>query len=254
MEFAVNFHSKLPFSSVEEEIKFKEEEIRNKGLLYWVVEALSVHCSEGTSILDVGGGSGVNLLFYGEAVHTHKLYCLDVRQPVTSIDGITYIHGSVEELPKITIDNTEYFDCIVMTEVIEHLYDPDLAIDNILEKLRPGGLMLLTTPNLAGILNVVSLLFGFQPVDTEVSTKYPYGRPFVQTGKCVGHIRVFTERALNDMLTHHGLDIIEMKSVARTKVKSDPLSIKVISALDWLFSKISRRGGTRQIAVCRKRT
>jgi 2-polyprenyl-3-methyl-5-hydroxy-6-metoxy-1,4-benzoquinol methylase/uncharacterized protein YbaR (Trm112 family) len=37
-------------------------------------------------------------------------------------------------------------DCIVAAEVMEHVYDPSLFIDRLIEKLKPGGKLIITTP------------------------------------------------------------------------------------------------------------
>ncbi len=37
-------------------------------------------------------------------------------------------------------------DCIVAAEIMEHVHDPALFIDNLVEKLKPGGKLIITTP------------------------------------------------------------------------------------------------------------
>lgn len=43
------------------------------------------------------------------------------------------------------------FDAILMIEVIEHLREPGAYLDSVLALLRPGGCVLLTTPNYRGL-------------------------------------------------------------------------------------------------------
>jgi len=66
---------------------------------------------------------------------------------------------------------------VIMSELIEHLVDPDATLDEALRVLVPGGTLLLSTPNLAAWYNRALLLFGVQPVFTEVSLRGIYGRP-----------------------------------------------------------------------------
>lgn len=40
---------------------------------------------------------------------------------------------------------SDYFDAIIATEVLEHLYDPQRAIDEIHRLLKPGGVCILST-------------------------------------------------------------------------------------------------------------
>jgi 2-polyprenyl-3-methyl-5-hydroxy-6-metoxy-1,4-benzoquinol methylase len=39
------------------------------------------------------------------------------------------------------------FDCVVCTEVIEHLEDPQAAVDNILKLLKSDGLFMFSVPD-----------------------------------------------------------------------------------------------------------
>ena len=95
---------------------------------------------------------------------------------------------------------------VVMSEVLEHLLDPDHALDEIRRVLRPDGLLALTTPNLAGWFNRVALPLGWQPLFTETGTQWVFGRgPFFPVSRPVGHLRVLTTRALLALLGSHGL-------------------------------------------------
>ncbi len=250
MESVKDFYSNLSFGDIDDEIKWKKWEVKNKGLLFYVIDAITKNCGRGSSILDVGGGTGANLLFYGDAINSRELHCLDIREPPRRINGINYITAPVEKLTDIS---TGPYDCIIMTEVIEHLYDPDRTLEEALKKLVPNGILVITTPNLAGFLNVFSLLLGFQPVDTEVSTVHPYAKPFTKDGTCVGHIRVFTLKAMKEMLISHGLDLISLKSIGRTLPQDGSVKIKFVFYLDRFFARVSSRGGTRMLAVCKKK-
>ena len=98
-------------------------------------------------------------------------------------------------------------DIVIMSELIEHLVDPDATLDEVLRVLTPGGSLLLSTPNLAAWYNRVLLMFGVQPAFTEVSLRGIYGRPGEEV---VGHLRVFTRRALEQLLRASGFVDIEI--------------------------------------------
>jgi len=92
-------------------------------------------------------------------------------------------------------------DVVVMSELIEHLVDPDGAVAEVRRVLRPGGSLLLSTPNLAAWYNRGLLALGVQPVFSEVSLRGVFGRP----GSVVaGHLRLFTLRALTEFMTGSG--------------------------------------------------
>ncbi len=92
-------------------------------------------------------------------------------------------------------------DVVIMSELIEHLVDTDAALAEVGRVLVPGGRLLLSTPNLAAWYNRVLLVLGIQPLFTEVSLRGIYGRP----GRVVvGHLRIFTRRALEEILASAG--------------------------------------------------
>lgn len=92
-------------------------------------------------------------------------------------------------------------DVVIMSEFIEHLVDTDAALDEARRVLVPGGTLLLSTPNLAAWFNRGLLLFGVQPVFSEVSLRGIYGRP---GSEVVGHLHLFTKGALAGLLDAHG--------------------------------------------------
>jgi 2-polyprenyl-3-methyl-5-hydroxy-6-metoxy-1,4-benzoquinol methylase len=90
---------------------------------------------------------------------------------------------------------------VIMSELIEHLVDPDGAVAEARRVLRPGGSLLLSTPNLAAWYNRGLLTLGVQPIFSEVSLRGVFGRP----GSVVaGHLRLYTRRALTEFLSASG--------------------------------------------------
>jgi len=59
-----DFYENLGFPEIQAELNQKRIEIKNKGLLGKVIEKLRSYEHPIASILDVGGGSGVNLIFF----------------------------------------------------------------------------------------------------------------------------------------------------------------------------------------------
>ena len=104
---------------------------------------------------------------------------------------------------------SEYFDAIYVGEVIEHLYDPDHMLEECYRVLKDGGLLVLTTRNLSSLYNRLTLLLGYQPFSTSVSLRHNIGRPFKLDDEILGdHIRVFTYRALREILELNGFDCL----------------------------------------------
>ena len=92
-------------------------------------------------------------------------------------------------------------DVVIMSELIEHLVDTDVALTEAGRVLVPGGSLLLSTPNLAAWCKRVILALEVQPLFNEVGLRSIYGRPGREV---VGRLRVFTCRALEELLASAG--------------------------------------------------
>ena len=153
-------------------------------------------------IVDVGCGDGSA---------THLVTKLDARNTVIGVDwsatalsqararGLLVVQGGVDTAGLPLPDGSA--DVVIMSALIEHLVDTDAAIDEARRVLRPGGVLLLSTPNLAAWFNRGLVGLGIQPVFSEVSLRGIYGRPGHEV---VGHLRLFTRRALVEFLTARG--------------------------------------------------
>lgn len=97
-------------------------------------------------------------------------------------------------LPK-KLDN--YFDIIIAGDIIEHVFDTDRFLRKIYQLLKKGGILLLTTANIASFGRRLMLLFGKNPY-TEFSTILP-NKEFN-----VGHIRYYTVENMRDQMNMIG--------------------------------------------------
>lgn len=133
------------------------------------------------------------------------------------------------------------FDVVIMSEVIEHLVDPDLALAEVLRILTVGGTLLLSTPNLAAWFNRLLLAAGVQPLFSEVSKLGIFGRPGTQV---VGHLRLFTARALREVLAAHGFVDVHL---AGASYHDTPVGAR------WLDRLLALRPGLAAITVAAAR-
>jgi SAM-dependent methyltransferase len=105
------------------------------------------------------------------------------------------------------------FDVVIASEIIEHVFAPDRIFSLAKERLTPGGLLLVTTPNLGAWYNRLALLFGFQPCYSEVSVRYNVGKVWTASRENVGgHLRMFTLRALKELAACYGLQAVHCAS------------------------------------------
>jgi len=135
-----------------------------------VSEVFSTHRFE--RILDVGCGDGNFSSLLKRACRAKEVYGIDISEKgVESArkNGVKAFQLDIdaEDLP--FEDN--YFDAIFAGEVIEHLFDTDHFLDEVHRVLKPEGILVLSTPNLASIHNRIALLLGYQPFPMGISPK-----------------------------------------------------------------------------------
>jgi SAM-dependent methyltransferase len=96
-------------------------------------------------VLEVGGGtSGLSALLYPRA----KVVNLDAdasaaESPVNRVERTTFVLGDATQLPF----PDARFDAVTMFDLLEHVADDAAAIAEARRVLRPGGFMLVSTPN-----------------------------------------------------------------------------------------------------------
>lgn len=102
---------------------------------------------------------------------------------------------------KLPFEN-DFFDLVIIGEIIEHIYDTDFFLTEIKRVLKKSGYLLVSTPNIASFGRRLMLLFGFNPI-IEVSPNL---------SDSSGHIRYFTFKSLKGLLEKHNFRVIRSKS------------------------------------------
>ncbi len=159
-------------------------------------------------IVDVGCGDGFATKVAADRNAGHRFVGLDWSASSLKIAGdrgITVVRASIDA-PSLPLA-AGTVDVVVMSEVIEHLVDTDAAIEAAHRVLKPGGSLLLSTPNLASWYNRGLLALGVQPIFSEVSLRGVFGRPGSQVA---GHLHMFTKRALVEFLEAYGFSCVRV--------------------------------------------
>jgi SAM-dependent methyltransferase len=100
------------------------------------------------------------------------------------------------------------FSTVLFTEVFEHLrINPLEPLRSIRRILKPAGTLILSTPNLYYIMNVVDFVLG-----RGIKTMYDGYEEFKQLEEegYPGHIRVYSKDELEKFLTNTGFEIQEV--------------------------------------------
>ncbi|MGH2870712.1 MAG: class I SAM-dependent methyltransferase, partial [Solirubrobacteraceae bacterium] len=129
------------------------------------------------------------------------------------------------------------FDVVSAGEVIEHIYDPDRLLREARRILRPGGHVVLTTPNLQAWYNRALFVAGIQPIFYETSTKSsdigagPL-KKFKLDSAPVGHVRVFNRTALLDLLASESFRTVDVRGSEFERLPG------AIARMDRWFSRL----------------
>jgi SAM-dependent methyltransferase len=192
------------------------------------------------SLLDVGCGIGNFVAFALDQSVT--AYGVDVDAEAVSVArsrGLTVCQS--DDLDAMLPDQS--VDAITLWDVIEHLYDPASVVDQVLRKLRPGGILILETPDAAF------------PVRTAVLAAYGMSRGRIDlTGHLYywEHKIYFTKSGLRSILARVGCEVLGVKheTSPRTKMQEifdryarESLSNRLIARLWPLLESGARRFG-----------
>jgi methionine biosynthesis protein MetW len=180
------------------------------------------------AIIDIGCGRGFLLRTLMNRDPSLVAYGVEVSQAQARearSAGITVFEQNVETgiaLPDQSVD------VAVLGEVIEHVFDPDACIEEVRRILRPGGALIVTTPNLASWLNRILLCLGVQPVFSETSTRKKYGHWLRALGQgkdtVQGHLKLFTLGALTQMLADLGFEVVSATGHKCYMLEEHPLA------------------------------
>lgn len=103
---------------------------------------LAKYVTKNGKILDVGGGTGIMAQFLPDFVDRKNYYDLDASMGILNYDPHNNILAVAEEIP--CPDN--FFDYVVLSEVLEHVNSKIKALNECYRVLKPKRLLLLSTP------------------------------------------------------------------------------------------------------------
>ena len=153
----------------------------------------------GLRVLDLGCGGGHNgaLLKRAGAREVVGVELIEAAavQARKRLDAV--IHSDLARLD-LSLLGDEPFDAILASDVLEHLAEPEAVLARILTRLRPGGAVVVSLPNVAHVAVFVSLL----------SKRWPRKSSgiFDRT-----HLRFFAKHDMIELLEGAGLRVLRVE-------------------------------------------
>jgi 2-polyprenyl-3-methyl-5-hydroxy-6-metoxy-1,4-benzoquinol methylase len=143
-------------------------------------------------LLDVGAGNGYFIMLAASEFGFHATG-LEISQRqidfARDVVGVNLLNERIEE-------HNEVYDIVTAFNVIEHVPDPGAFLSVLTHCLRPGGILVITTPNPGCIHARIKGLKKWGMIDP------PH------------HINLFTLYALRTLLRNHGLVEIEYETIS----------------------------------------
>jgi SAM-dependent methyltransferase len=129
-----------------------------------VLKLIEGYCGQGLTVLDLGAQPFI--ISCALRKMGYDVVALDIDpEPYMRIAeacNVNVVRCDLER-DELGVDNA---DCAVFTEVLEHLhyYYAPLVLNKINRALKRGGVLILTTPNIASLFRRLRLLLGIQPI------------------------------------------------------------------------------------------
>jgi ubiquinone/menaquinone biosynthesis C-methylase UbiE len=157
-------------------------------------------------VLDVGCGGGVILNYLKGKC---SLYGVDISSK--RIELLKNIFGKEvilekADLNKKTLFEDNFFDIIIMSDVIEHIVDRNHTLKEIKRILKKGGTLAIITPNQLKIKNRIKMLLGKYPSTALENEGYGNKEEILYDG---GHLQYFTFRTLEILMKKYDFKIIK---------------------------------------------
>lgn len=150
---------------------------------------LDVGCSVGTLGQQIKNSLGAEVV----GIETHEEMARLAR---TRIDKV--IIGDVEEIDLAEHFPSNYFDCIIFGDVLEHLRDPWKVLEHLTRYLVSDGIMIASIPNIRHYMTILQLACGY----------WPYRERGIHDKT---HLRFFTLRSIQEMFQTAQLNVVSVK-------------------------------------------
>ncbi len=137
-------------------------EIANRGYAYaydnrrtQALRLLTDVVAPGARILDIAAGQGNFSLSLAEL--GYRVTWNDLRRDLADYVRLKHEHGEIEFAPgdAFELEFPAPFDAVLITEVIEHVAHPDEFLRKTAKLVKPGGYIVMTTPNGAYFRNTL---------------------------------------------------------------------------------------------------
>jgi SAM-dependent methyltransferase len=155
------------------------------------VDFVDLHAPRRARILDIGCGGGWTTFLLGE--RGHDVRGLDLHDGALDVD-VPYTKGDATALPFPDAS----FDVVAMYQTLEHVAEPERALEEARRVLQPGGRLIVVGPNLLSLpLAVRGIALNRRSWRrTADLPRHPFGNTVPETLATIPHRALHTARGL----------------------------------------------------------
>lgn len=140
-----------------------------------------------------------------------------------------------------------YFDCIILSDVIEHLEDPKCTLTEIRKILKPNGIICISTPDISSFMSKIlgAKWWGVKQAHLYYFTRKSLYQMLKNSGfipiKTMSHSRTFRIKYLTDKLMDYNKTLYRICGfLTNNKIKNRLLNINFWDQIDVYARKIRK--------------
>jgi 2-polyprenyl-3-methyl-5-hydroxy-6-metoxy-1,4-benzoquinol methylase len=151
----------------------------------------------GSRIADLACGQGNFALTLAEL--GFDVTAVDIKPEFLNYAKKKYTHGKINFVHQNLMEyrDQDRFDCILMGEIIEHVAFPDQLLQTAYENLKPGGLLIITTPNGGEYAQPLPTYKQVTHLEELIPRQFHWG----------DHLFLYTEDELRELVENQGFKI-----------------------------------------------
>ena len=184
-----------------------------------------INLEKNLKVLEIGAGTGATLIQIKNeqpSVEAHGIELQPITKNGNKIDGIdSMTYGDIETMT-LPFEN-EYFDCIIMGDVLEHLLDPLRTLEKLIKVLKEGGTFIVSVPNIREIRTIYNIF---------IKGRFEYKKDGILDET---HLRFFCKTDIELLLAKANLKKIETAPNYKLAPRRRFLRFIHMGLLDYIF-------------------